>query len=219
METLPKAVKYLRSWRRFQAHPGRSRMTNHLAGERGAAVLGWAACGHACVVLLCHLHFIFTFCWKADLAVPAAFDPHVWSLQKQNSERPRGDHCPQPTAQSESALCWKRKCAFWKSWRLHSLFSKHYISRQWVSRKLWEHLAWSGFVTFLSWGVGRLQWSVENRSLVTQKSFCCFRHWRESPGNIEYFSRGDFWAAFSLCKAVLWAWLRSTSCSPLVQTP
>lgn len=92
--------------------------------------------------------------WEADLAVPKVFDPHVRSLQNLKSESPRGDHCPQPTAQSEAALCWKRKRAFWKSWRWHSLFLKHGIRCQGLSSKLWEHLTQSGFVTLLSRGVG-----------------------------------------------------------------
>ena len=176
----------------------------------------------ACRVLLpYHLYFIFAFwleswpCHPNSLWSSCVISPEAkWWAAKGR---------PRPTAHralSEFALCWKKKCAFWKSWRLHSLFSKHYISRQWVSSKLWEHLSQSGFVTFSSWGVGRLQWSVGSRSLLTQESRCCFQPWKDNVGNIEDFSQGGFWAAFpSLCKAVLWAWLMSTSCSSLVPTP
>lgn len=138
----------------------------------------------------------------------------MWSLQKQNREQLTGDHCPQPSPCL--LFVGRENVPFGNLEDYNSLFSKHYISRQWVSSKLWEHLTQRAAV---SWGVRRLQWSVANRSLVTQKSFCCFRWCRESLGNTECFSRGGFWVAFpSWFKAVLWAWLMSTSCSPLVQT-
>lgn len=152
--------------------------------------------------------------WKADLAFPPAFHPPVGSPQNQKGEQPGGYHCPQPTFWSESALCWRRKCAFWKSWRLHSLFSKHCISHQWVSSKLWEHLTQSGSVT-LSWGVGSLQWCGEQIT-GNLEVILLFPALKGESGQYWVFLQRRFLGSFSLfvqSVSSVWAWLVSTSCS------
>lgn len=134
------------------------------------------------------------------LALSPAFHSHVGSLQNPKGEQPRDYHCPQPTVWSESALCWRRKCAFWKSWRLRSLFSKHCISHQWVSSKLWEHLTRCGSVTFLSWGVGRLQWCGEQIT-GNLEVILLFPAPEGKSSQYWVFLQRRFWAAFlSLCR-------------------
>lgn len=195
-------------------------MTNHLTRERGAVVSG--LCSTWAWPHPSPLPPVFYFYFLAGKLILPSQQPLILMCDLSRSKTvssQRVTTAHSPKLSPYLLFVGRENVPFGNLEDYNSLFSKHYVSRQCVSSKLWEHLTQSGFVT-LSWGVGRLQWSVVNRSLVTQKSFCCFRCWRESPGNIEYFSRGGFWVAFlSLCKAMLWAWLMSTSCSPLVQTP
>lgn len=76
-------------------------MANHLTRERELPSQGCAVrtCLRSTALPTTCTLFLLSG-WKADLAIPTAFDPHVRSLQNQNSEWPRVDHYPQPTAQN-----------------------------------------------------------------------------------------------------------------------
>lgn len=171
-------------FKNLQAFPGSSwekRMTNPSTRERGAAVPGlgstWAWPHPS------SLPPVFYFYFLAGKLVLPSQQPLILMCDLSRSRIASSRwvttaHSPQLSPYL--LFVGRENVPFGNLEDYNSLFSKHDISRQWVSSKLWEHLTQRGFVT-VSWGVGRLQGSVANRSLVTQKSFCCFRRCRESP--------------------------------------
>lgn len=183
-------------WRHCWSGSRRSRRAKNLGRERELQSQDLGLCGHACIALPYHLCFIFTLWLESRSCHPNC----LWSscAISPASKQWAAKGLPLPTAHRICSLL-EEKFAFWKSWRLHSLFSKYYISRQWVSSKLWEHLTQSGFMTFLNWEMGKPQWSMENRSLLTQNSFSCLWPWAETGANSEHFSRGVSGQLFPPC--------------------
>lgn len=160
---------------------------------------------------------MFTFCLESWSCLPNSLSSSRGISPESKRWAAKGAttaHSPQQI-QSESALCWRRNCAFWKSWRLRSLFSKHCISHQWVSSKLWEHLTRSGFVTFLSWGVGRLQGCGEQIG-GNLEVILLFPALKRESSQYRVFLQRRFLGGFSFFVqnvSSVWAWLISTSCS------
>lgn len=217
MKMLPQSRETFRNWK-------------VLPGSSSGKPQGWpreqregAAVPELCIVWPCphcsYLPPVFYFYFPAGKLILPSHQPFIllWDLpriKKVSSQGVTTAHSPQPTFWSESALCWRRKCAFWKSWRLHSLFSKHCISHQWVSSKLWEHLTQSGSVT-LSWGVGSLQWCGEQIT-GNLEVILLFPALKGESGQYWVFLQRRFLGSFSLfvqSVSSVWAWLVSTSCS------